>query len=193
MLSENLPSRYLQYVQIHTLGCHSTFGRNIASCFRRRTHDWQCLFGGIYGTVRSTVVSSFYPNICFRLILKFSRSTLIDGGLIGWVCSGATRRSKIWKIDLGIFFGGNKCSTNDWLWAARDKRFRKRELIGRRSFACCQRHSENKVSSTPSEPIVAEAAAQVLREENMICGNVRSSLIEKSQQWTRCSTSYACP
>ena len=35
-------------------------------------------------------------------------------------------------------------------------------------------HRKNKVSSTPSEPIVAEAAAQVFLEENMInflCGN----------------------
>ena len=40
-------------------------------------------------------------------------------------------------------------------------------------------------SSTPSEPIVAEAAAQVLRGQNMIkllCEHVRSGLIEKGER-----------
>src|ERR1700723_3367182 len=43
-------------------------------------------------------------------------------------------------------------------------------------------HREYVISSTPSEPIVAEAAAQVLREQNMInllFSNVRDGLIEK--------------
>ena len=41
------------------------------------------------------------------------------------------------------------------------------------------------ISSTPSEPIVAEAAAQVLRHQNMVdllSQNVREGLIEKGQR-----------
>ena len=47
------------------------------------------------------------------------------------------------------------------------------------------RHREYVISSTPSEPIVAEAAAQVLREQNMInllFSHVRDGLIEKGQR-----------
>ena len=46
-------------------------------------------------------------------------------------------------------------------------------------------HREYMFSSTPSEPIVAEAAAQVLRGQNMIkllCDHVGNGLIEKGQQ-----------
>ena len=46
-------------------------------------------------------------------------------------------------------------------------------------------HREYMISSTPSEPIVAEAAAQVLLEQNMISilyRNVRDGLIEKGQR-----------
>ena len=46
-------------------------------------------------------------------------------------------------------------------------------------------HREYMISSTPSEPIVAEAAAQVLLGQNIIsivCGNVRNGLIEKGQR-----------
>ncbi|KAM6494880.1 hypothetical protein JOM56_009503 [Amanita muscaria] len=46
-------------------------------------------------------------------------------------------------------------------------------------------HREYIISSTPSEPIVAEAAAQVLRGQNMInllAENVREGLIEKGQR-----------
>jgi hypothetical protein len=46
-------------------------------------------------------------------------------------------------------------------------------------------HREYVISSTPSEPIVAEAAAQVLRGQNMVdilTRNVRDGLIEKGQR-----------
>lgn len=46
-------------------------------------------------------------------------------------------------------------------------------------------HREYMFSSTPSEPIVAEAAAQVLREQSMIkllCDHVKDGLIEKGQR-----------
>jgi hypothetical protein len=46
-------------------------------------------------------------------------------------------------------------------------------------------HREYVISSTPSEPIVAEAAAQVLRRQNMVdllAQNVREGLIEKGQR-----------
>jgi len=46
-------------------------------------------------------------------------------------------------------------------------------------------HREYVISSTPSEPIVAEAAAQVLRGQNMVdilARNVRDGLIEKGQR-----------
>ena len=95
---------------------------------------------------------------------------------------------KLWKILQGILFGSSKCSTNAWLWAATDRRYRRRKLNGCRSFTCCQRHPDPSrifdylITSTPSEPIVAEAAAQVLLKENMIstlCGHVTSGLIEK--------------
>ena len=46
-------------------------------------------------------------------------------------------------------------------------------------------HREHIISSTPSEPIVAEAAAQVLREQNMIdllCGYVKNGLIDRGQR-----------
>jgi hypothetical protein len=46
-------------------------------------------------------------------------------------------------------------------------------------------HREYVISSTPSEPIVAEAAAQVLRGQHMvdiIASNVRDGLIEKGQR-----------
>jgi hypothetical protein len=46
-------------------------------------------------------------------------------------------------------------------------------------------HREYIISSTPSEPIVAEAAAQVLQKQNMIdllFYNLRDGLIEKGQR-----------
>lgn len=46
-------------------------------------------------------------------------------------------------------------------------------------------HREYIILSTPSEPIVAEAVAQVLQKQNMIkllFNNVRNGLIEKGQR-----------
>ena len=55
-------------------------------------------------------------------------------------------------------------------------------------------HREYMISSTPSEPIVAEAAAQVLRGQSMInilCDNVRNGLINEVNSLL--DFSFPCP